>query len=290
MVSFNTASQFNNLGLLNSQFAALQRLNPQSLTQLQGLNGFPQGLTQLQGLNGFPQSFFQGQQGIFAGVNGQQPPSPEEMFSSLDSNSDGSLTQTEFDNGPKPPGLPEPTDAMKTAMWQRLDADSSGTVSLTEFEQAGPPPGGPGGFGQFGGINGQFGLPGRQALDPAERTQRRTEEFTNIDTNADGSLSATELDNMPAPTDGRPAPTAQMKADMLDRMDTDGDGSISEDEFVNAPPPPFPPGGGQFNNGINGQFGTLQGLNLQQLPAGFQNLLSQFGGNINFSNLFSNTV
>ena len=60
----------------------------------------------------------------------QGPPLPDDVFKHLDSNTDGSLSKTEFDKFRTPPGVTTAVDALFTS-W---DTDSSGLLSPTEFD------------------------------------------------------------------------------------------------------------------------------------------------------------
>ena len=70
-------------------------------------------------------------------------PNPEEMFKTLDTNSDGSLSLDEFKASPKAQKNP----AKAEERFKKMDTNSDGSVSLEEFKAAGPPPGGKGGKG-----------------------------------------------------------------------------------------------------------------------------------------------
>jgi hypothetical protein len=116
--------------------------------QNQGFPGQSFGLFQgQQGLQGQNFGQFQGQQ-RFQLINGQggpggpggQRPDPAQMFARLDANSDGTVTEEEFNNLPAPPNGRGPTAEMKEARWNQIDANQDGSVSEEEFVQAGPPP------------------------------------------------------------------------------------------------------------------------------------------------------
>lgn len=272
---------FFNQGGLNGGFGNLQGLN-QGFNGFQGQPGFGgfgfQG--NLQGFNGFqgqsglfggfgnqmmmppfggfgqqggPQGPFGGfgQQGGPQGLFGGTPPTPEELFTKLDTDGNGSLTQAELENG-RPPGMPEPTDAMKAEHLARLDANSDGTVSKEEFIQAESqrPPRGFGFPGMFGGNLGEM-----QRVSPEQR-------FATLDTDNSGTLTQAEWES------GRPANAPPLsdteKAQRWARMDANSDGTVSKEEFVQAHPQRSP---------RNFGFGTMQGFN------GFVGPQAFFGGN-----------
>lgn len=85
-----------------------------------------------------------------AGGSGGAPPDASEMFSSLDTDGDGVISQAEF-----LAGRPEDVSEDQAAeMWSRLDSEGSGSLSEEEFvtamETQGPPPGPPPGGGAGG--------------------------------------------------------------------------------------------------------------------------------------------
>ena len=76
--------------------------------------------------------------------------------------------------------------------------------------------------------------------------QQRQQIFQRADTNGDGKVDASELENdlkSNAPTDAPQgvSGSAPTSAEILSQLDSDGDGSLSEEEFAKASPPP-PPG------------------------------------------------
>ncbi|WP_052711590.1 EF-hand domain-containing protein [Elstera litoralis] len=78
--------------------------------------------------------------------------------------------------------------------------------------------------------------------------QQRQQIFQRADTNGDGKVDASELENdlkSNAPTDAPQgvSGSAPTSAEILSQLDSDGDGSLSEEEFAKASPPPPPPGG-----------------------------------------------
>jgi len=107
------------------------------------------------------------------------------------------------------------------------------------------------------------------------------ERFSQIDTDGDGSVNASEFEemfnqmseNMPElPTDAEvTAPTAE---ELFSEFDADSDGSISLDEFTSAEesmrserrgPPPPPPGGGMMSSSDESETSTTTEELLQQL-------------------------
>ena len=119
-----------------------------------------------------------------------------------------------------------------------------------EEEPAGPPRGGPGG----GGPGGQRGGQGQGRFDPATL-------FTRMDTNSDGSLTASEVEGNPM-------------ADRLMTLDTDSDGKVSEAEFRGGMANLFRRGGegggggggGRGGNGRGGEGGPGRGSGRPERP------------------------
>jgi Ca2+-binding EF-hand superfamily protein len=83
-----------------------------------------------------------------------QPPSPEEMFAKLDSNSDGGVDESEFIAGAPQDGR-GPSESQLKETFASFDTDGDGSLTSDELETGfksrrpeGPPPsGGPGGAG-----------------------------------------------------------------------------------------------------------------------------------------------
>ncbi|MBI5523499.1 MAG: EF-hand domain-containing protein [Desulfarculus sp.] len=84
------------------------------------------------------------------GGAGQAPPDASELFSQLDTDGDGSISQEEFLAG-RPDDVSEEQAAQ---MWSRLDSSGAGSLSQEDFvsamEAQGPPPGPPPGAGGQG--------------------------------------------------------------------------------------------------------------------------------------------
>jgi hypothetical protein len=73
------------------------------------------------------------------GPQGGQRPNPEAMFSQLDTDGDGSLTQKEMQAG-RPDNAPAMSTEQEAEMFSHLDADGDGSLSLEEMQNAPPPP------------------------------------------------------------------------------------------------------------------------------------------------------
>lgn len=114
------------------------KLSDSELIALMGQMGPPPTLQGNMGMN----------QAGPGGGGGQAPPDAGELFSKLDSDGDGVVSQAEFLAG-RPDDVSED---QATQMWSRLDSSGAGSLSQEEFvsamESQGPPPGPPPGGGQ----------------------------------------------------------------------------------------------------------------------------------------------
>jgi len=145
--------------------------------------------------------------------------STDELFSKMDSNSDGSLSSDELDQGmqsvmPPPPSTMDfaqsrsdsGTSSTDNDMFAQLDTDSDGSLSQTEFE-AGRPQGG----------NGPQGAGGSATSS--------TTTYDPLDTNEDGTVSAQERLAGSSSSSSTDAVQTLLKA-----IDTNDDKQISSDE------------------------------------------------------------
>jgi Ca2+-binding EF-hand superfamily protein len=157
------------------------------------------------------------------------PPSIQQLLSGADTNSDGAISQAEFNafqtTLPNGQPAPAPNADQKTAIFSRLDTNGDGSISQAELEAAPPPPfpGGPFGPNDFNGPPSAL----QQFLAPA-------------DANNDGAISATEFSAFqPLLPDGQALPTLTdtQKAALFSALDKNTDSSISPAEIAGAPSP-----------------------------------------------------
>jgi Ca2+-binding EF-hand superfamily protein len=160
---------------------------------------------------------------------GMMPPGGQadtsEMFSDLDADSDGSLTEAEFLAG-KPDDM---TDEQASALFDKIDSEGTGSVTEDQFAESMTK--GPGGA--------PMGPP------PGGNSEEDTEEtFDTLDTNQDGVVSEAEF------LAGKPEDVSDEQASTLfDALDTEGTGSITVEQFSDGlsqagrPPMGPPPGG-----------------------------------------------
>jgi len=137
-------------------------------------------------------------------------PSISELYSDMDSDGDGSVSQAEF-VAARPDDMSE-DDA--NSLFASIDTEGKGAITEDQFAAsmqppAGPPPGGMGGAGGAGGA-------------PSS-----DEVYDALDTNQDGVVSETEF------LAGRPDDVTDSQAqDTYDSIDTDGTGSITRDQLA----------------------------------------------------------
>jgi Ca2+-binding EF-hand superfamily protein len=171
-----------------------------------------------------------------------------QAFSALDTDGDGSISQSELETGIENAGG---TSDEADAIFSALGGTSTSGISESSFAsaaQAGapPPPGGPGGpGGAHGHHHHHHGSGSSSASDDASQI------FSAIDSNDDGSISEDELasalglgtDSTTTDASGTTTGTTgsttgtgstsdnSLAATTLSAIDTNGDGSISQDEL-----------------------------------------------------------
>jgi Ca2+-binding EF-hand superfamily protein len=166
-------------------------------------------------------------------------PDPAEMFSKVDTDSSGGISQSELESfvtniSNKTGKSVDATGAVTT-----YDTDGSGELSqdeLKSFMEATMPP--PGGVKRMGGGQGQ--------KDP----------FSAIDSDSSGGVSQSELETFLADFSSKTGQSVD-STNAVSTYDIDGNGELSKDElksFMDAneiapPPPPPPPGGMGMKNG-----------------------------------------
>jgi len=135
--------------------------------------------------------------------------SASEMYSKMDTDGDGSVSEEEF-VATRPEDV---TEEMASKLYSSFDSDSSGSVTESEFETAmnsAPPP------------------PPSAATGSSD-SSTESESFSELDTNQDGVVSAEEL------AAARPEDvTEEMAANLFKSLDTDGSGGLTEAEYTAA--------------------------------------------------------
>ena len=137
--------------------------------------------------------------------------SAAEIFASLDTDGDGTVTEAEF-AAARPSDLSED---MAKNLYASFDADSSGSLTLAEYQAA---------MGDTSSSS-TTSTTAASSTDSAKITAM----FNSLDTDGDGVVSAAEF------AAAKPADvSADMSAKLFKSMDTDGDGSISSSEYEDA--------------------------------------------------------
>lgn len=137
--------------------------------------------------------------------------SAAEIFASLDTDGDGTVTEAEF-AAARPSDLSED---MAKNLYASFDADSSGSLTLAEYQAA---------MGDTSSSS-TTSTTAASSTDAAKITAM----FNSLDTDGDGVVSAAEF------AAAKPADvSSDMSAKLFKSMDTDGDGSISSSEYEDA--------------------------------------------------------
>ena len=137
--------------------------------------------------------------------------SAAEMFSKMDANGDGALSEEEF-SAARPSDV---TAEMSANLYSNFDTDSSGSLTESEYTTATndmpPPPPPPAGANSSG------------------SSDSSSTSFDALDTNQDGTISAEEL------AAARPEDvTEEMAANLFKSIDTDGSGGLTAAEYTAA--------------------------------------------------------
>ena len=133
--------------------------------------------------------------------------SASEMYSKMDADGDGSVSEEEFVSA-RPSDV---TEEMAANLFSSFDTDSTGSVSSSEFETAmnnAPPP---------------------PAASGSSSSSTDSQSFSDLDTNQDGVVSAAEL------AAARPEDVSEeMAAQLFQSFDSDGSGGLTEAEYTAA--------------------------------------------------------
>jgi Ca2+-binding EF-hand superfamily protein len=135
--------------------------------------------------------------------------SASEMFSKMDTDGDGALSESEF-TAARPSDV---TEEMAANLYSSFDSDSSGSLTESEFttsmDNMPPPP------------------PPAASADSSSSSDSQS--FSELDTNKDGVVSADEL------AAARPDDvTEEMAANLFKNLDQDGSGGLTESEYAAA--------------------------------------------------------
>lgn len=158
-------------------------------------------------------------QALFQSMNGASSvgeiPSAEDMIASMDTDSDGSITQEEF-VAARPDDVSE---EMATNLWNSFDAESAGSLTTDELQTAmaaegphGPPPPPP---------SDEEDDEDETLLSSTDESDTLSDILSQLLDAASGTSSTEETSSF---------------SDMVTAMDTDGDGIVTQEEFVAARP------------------------------------------------------
>ncbi|HLH98284.1 MAG TPA: EF-hand domain-containing protein [Xanthobacteraceae bacterium] len=180
----------------------------------------------------------------------------QSLFSQIDTNGDGSISQSELEQAVTGAGG---TKAAADALYAQLDPNGTGSVSEQQFAQGlfqslphghhhhgfGAPP------ASANDSSGTVGSDGSSADDALTAlfdvdgggagnspTQIAQNIFSSVDTNGDGNITQTELEQAVTAAGGTTAGADALYA----QLDPSGTGSVSEQQFVSALQAPAPGG------------------------------------------------
>lgn len=139
--------------------------------------------------------------------------SAAEMFASLDTDGDGTVTEAEF-AAARPSDLSED---MAKNLYASFDADSSGSLTLAEYQAA---------MGDTSSTSTSSTATTSTTAASSTDSAKIAAMFNSLDTDGDGVVSAAEF-AAAKPSDV----SSDMAAKLFKSIDTDGDGSISSSEY-----------------------------------------------------------
>jgi len=158
----------------------------------------------------------------------------QKIFSSIDSDGDGSVTKSELESAvTKAGGTSEEADAL----YSKLDPDNTGSVSESQFSANMPVP--KLGDQMVSQLISYQSVDSGGSSNSKPTSQLASDLFSSIDTDGDGVISKSELETAVTNAGG-----STDEADALyAKLDPDNTGSVSESAFAQAlqPPPPPPP-------------------------------------------------
>jgi Ca2+-binding EF-hand superfamily protein len=147
----------------------------------------------------------------------------QNLFNQIDTNGDGSITQAELEQAVTADGG---TKQAADALFSQLDPNNTGSVSEQQFAQAFPGPS----FSdqtqaQLIGYQAQ-GWPGPATAGPGGGLAQSL--FSQIDTNGDGTITQSELEQAVTAAGG----TTQAADALYAQLDPNNTGSVSEQQFA----------------------------------------------------------
>jgi Ca2+-binding EF-hand superfamily protein len=161
---------------------------------------------------------------------GSAPSDPlSQAFTSLDTNGDGTLSQSELETAiQNAGGTADEADTVFSALGGTASSGITEGSFAQAAQQAGPPPGGP------GGPQGAHHHHGHHHAQSQDASASADSIFSAMDTNGDGSVSTDELTAALQGTtgsSGTASGSATSSSDIFASIDSNGDGSISATEL-----------------------------------------------------------
>jgi Ca2+-binding EF-hand superfamily protein len=166
----------------------------------------------------------------------------QSLFSQIDVNGDGSISQAELEQAVTAAGG---TKAAADTLYAKLDPNNTGSVSEQQFAQGlsqamphhhhhhgGETGAASGGGGATDALTALFNADGGGAGNSP--TQIAQNMFTQTDSNGDGAITQSELEQSVTAAGGDKAGADALFA----KLDPNGTGSVSEQQFINALQPP----------------------------------------------------
>src|SRR5215469_10500907 len=148
----------------------------------------------------------------------------QQLFSQIDTNGDGSISQSELEQAVTAAG-----GAIQAAdaLYAQLDPNNTGSVSEQTFAQALQPPSPTGNSSQdaIASLRQAAASSGAPAGSPGQLAQTL---FSQIDTNGDGSITQSELEQAVTAAGG----TTQAADALYAQLDPNNTGSVSEQTFA----------------------------------------------------------
>ena len=174
----------------------------------------------------------------------------QNLFNRIDSNGDGSMSQTELEKAVTAAGG---TTQAADALFAQLDPNNTGSVSEQQFAQAIPGPSYSNQMqAQMFGYQAQ-GWPSSSTTNPVGGLAQSL--FSQIDSNGDGSISKTELEQAVTAAGG----TTQAADALYAQLDPNNTGSVSEQQFAQGLSQGLPHHHGHHNSGAQDTANSTNG-------------------------------
>lgn len=179
--------------------------------------------------------------GIGSGLSSALEQLRANLFKSIDTNNDGSISKSELETAVTKNGG---TKAAADALYAQLDPSNTGGISESTFGSSLPPPPFSSGVGSVLLADQSQQSTGSAASSSNPLADQLFQQLTG----GSGTLTQSELEQSVTKAGGTKA-----SADALwKQLDPNGTGSVSEQQFAQSLPPPPPPPGGFDSSGASG--------------------------------------